>query len=207
MLCGDGTFPYAYGSIWESIVADHAAHRSCQPWSKSLQWLWATFRGTKGMLNSISHKTMLNLSNNSKSNRLCISIVNIENGLSPLSFMNRKRFVYSLLTILKCQFQARKELATVEGFKQDYNFLWRLLGRVHAARGAIQCLMGEEVSCSPTLFPIFASLAGSIFHLVVAQTFNRLASFIPTWASHTSGILKLCNVNVHLTLCCFGRPW
>ena len=32
-----------------------------------------------------------------------------------------------------------------EGFKQDFNFLWRLLGRVHAARGAIQNLMGEEV--------------------------------------------------------------
>jgi len=46
------------------------------------------------------------------------------------------------------QFQARKELATAEGFKQDYNFLWRLLGRVHAARGAIQCLMGEERSKS-----------------------------------------------------------
>jgi len=42
-------------------------------------------------------------------------------------------------------FQAKKELALAEGFKQDYNFLWRLLGRVHAARGAIQNLMGEEV--------------------------------------------------------------
>jgi hypothetical protein len=41
--------------------------------------------------------------------------------------------------------EAKKELATAEGFKQDYNFLWRLLGRVHAARGAIQSLMGEEV--------------------------------------------------------------
>ena len=41
--------------------------------------------------------------------------------------------------------QAKKELALAEGFKQDYNFLWRLLGRVHAARGAIQNLMGEEV--------------------------------------------------------------
>jgi hypothetical protein len=41
--------------------------------------------------------------------------------------------------------EAKKELATAEGFKQDYNFLWRLLGRVHAARGAILSLMGEEV--------------------------------------------------------------
>lgn len=38
-----------------------------------------------------------------------------------------------------------------EGFKQDYNFLWRLLGRVHAARGAIQNLMGEEVRESALL--------------------------------------------------------
>jgi hypothetical protein len=42
--------------------------------------------------------------------------------------------------------EAKKELALAEGFKQDYNFLWRLLGRVHAARGAIQNLMGEERS-------------------------------------------------------------
>lgn len=40
--------------------------------------------------------------------------------------------------------EAKKELAVAEGFKQDYNFLWRLLGRVHAARAAIQGLMGEE---------------------------------------------------------------
>ncbi|XP_024365205.1 uncharacterized protein [Physcomitrium patens] len=42
--------------------------------------------------------------------------------------------------------EAKKELALAEGFKQDFNFLWRLLGRVHAARGAIQNLMGEERS-------------------------------------------------------------
>lgn len=40
--------------------------------------------------------------------------------------------------------EAKRELAIAEGFKQDYNFLWRLLGRVHAARAAIQGLMGEE---------------------------------------------------------------
>eukprot|EP00250_Pteridium_aquilinum_P012457 c20737_g1_i1 orf=155-2137(+) len=40
--------------------------------------------------------------------------------------------------------EAKQELAIAEGFKQDYNFLWRLLGRVHAARAAIQGLMGEE---------------------------------------------------------------
>ncbi|MCO5554103.1 hypothetical protein L7F22_007629 [Adiantum nelumboides] len=40
--------------------------------------------------------------------------------------------------------EAKQELSIAEGFKQDYNFLWRLLGRVHAARAAIQGLMGEE---------------------------------------------------------------
>lgn len=40
--------------------------------------------------------------------------------------------------------EAKQELAIAEGFKQDYNFLWRLLGRVHAARAAIHGLMGEE---------------------------------------------------------------
>eukprot|EP01018_Ginkgo_biloba_P007828 Gb_16191 [translate_table: standard] len=46
--------------------------------------------------------------------------------------------------------QAEKELATAEAFKHDYNFLWRLLGRVHAARGAIQALKSDEVlSMSP----------------------------------------------------------
>lgn len=44
--------------------------------------------------------------------------------------------------------EAKQELAVAEGFKQDYNFLWRLLGRVHAARAAIQGLMGEERSGS-----------------------------------------------------------
>ncbi|KAL3690779.1 hypothetical protein R1sor_004430 [Riccia sorocarpa] len=41
---------------------------------------------------------------------------------------------------------AEKELALAEGYKYDYNFLWRLLGRVHAAKGAIQALMGRETS-------------------------------------------------------------
>lgn len=44
--------------------------------------------------------------------------------------------------------EAKKELAIAESFKQDYNFLWRLLGRVHAARAAIQGLMGQEGSAS-----------------------------------------------------------
>lgn len=44
--------------------------------------------------------------------------------------------------------KAKEELAIAEGFKQDYNFLWRLLGRVHAARAAIQGLMGEEVNAN-----------------------------------------------------------
>ncbi|CAM6096667.1 unnamed protein product [Calypogeia fissa] len=47
---------------------------------------------------------------------------------------------YSLLV------QAGKELSIAEAFKSDYNFLWRLLGRVHAARGAIRVLMGGEVN-------------------------------------------------------------
>lgn len=40
--------------------------------------------------------------------------------------------------------QAQKELAIAEKFKQDYNFLWRLLGRVHAAHVAIRQLMSDE---------------------------------------------------------------
>ncbi|OAE35092.1 hypothetical protein AXG93_763s1260 [Marchantia polymorpha subsp. ruderalis] len=47
--------------------------------------------------------------------------------------------------------EAEKELSTAEGYKHDYNFLWRLLGRVHAARGAIQAFMGGESSQSSDL--------------------------------------------------------
>lgn len=42
--------------------------------------------------------------------------------------------------------QAQKELAIAEKFKQDYNFLWRLLGRIHAAHVAIRQLMSDEGS-------------------------------------------------------------
>ncbi|XP_024541753.1 tetratricopeptide repeat protein 39B isoform X1 [Selaginella moellendorffii] len=45
---------------------------------------------------------------------------------------------------LKLISNAKKELDTAEGFKRDYNFLWRLLGRVHAARGALKSIIGEE---------------------------------------------------------------
>ena len=58
----------------------------------------------------------------------------------------REWFLGLYFSIAEVSFvQAKKELAIAEGFKQDYNFLWRLLGRVHAARAAIQGLMGEEV--------------------------------------------------------------
>ncbi|KAH7315988.1 hypothetical protein KP509_21G073200 [Ceratopteris richardii] len=52
---------------------------------------------------------------------------------------------------LDCDFllEAKKELDIAEGFKQDYNFLWRLLGRVHAARAAIRGLLGEETKTEP----------------------------------------------------------
>ena len=61
-------------------------------------------------------------------------------GLSESGFLG-----YTFLLLRFSFVQAKKELAIAEGFKQDYNFLWRLLGRVHAARAAIQGLMGEEV--------------------------------------------------------------
>lgn len=63
----------------------------------------------------------------------------------------------------ECGLQAKKELALAEGFKQDFNFLWRLLGRVHAARGAIQNLMGEEVRELLHLF-IYSFMCTFIFH-------------------------------------------
>lgn len=53
---------------------------------------------------------------------------------------------WSSFEIFYAESQAGKELSIAEGFKDDYNFLWRLLGRVHAARGAIQVLMGGKVS-------------------------------------------------------------
>lgn len=113
------------------------------------------------------------------------------------SYVKRRKICIQPSYNFEVQFQARKELATAEGFKQDYNFLWRLLGRVHAARGAIQCLMGEEVSCFPNIFQIFAFLAWSVFHLVLVQIFNQLTCFTlkhfwsPNGDSHTPSILKL----------------
>ncbi|KAL2623343.1 hypothetical protein R1flu_003548 [Riccia fluitans] len=57
----------------------------------------------------------------------------------------------SLKTDFGLLLEAEKELAVAEGYKYDYNFLWRLLGRVHAAKGAIQALMGRETSETPGL--------------------------------------------------------
>lgn len=113
-------------------------------------------------------RQMLNLSNNSKIHYIVHQQCQYSEWIittHPFIPMWKGEICTQPSYNFEVQFQARKELATAEGFKQDYNFLWRLLGRVHAARGAIQCLMGEEVSCSRNVFQIFAFPAGSVFHL------------------------------------------
>lgn len=64
----------------------------------------------------------------------------INKHLNKFRAVSRKATNFDLLK------QAQKELAIAERFKQDYNFLWRLLGRVHAAHIAIRQLMSDEGS-------------------------------------------------------------